>query len=55
MSISPTFYEKLFPTYGLGLYFWQKEIGAKAARKLFVKLSEGRMRDAQKKWFLLRQ
>ena len=49
MTISPTFYKQLFYTKvlraafctdGLGLYFfWQKEIGAKAARKMLVKLT----------------
>ena len=36
--------EQLFCTYGLGLYFfWQKEIGSKAARKMLVKLTAGRL------------
>ena len=51
MSISPTFYEQLFCTKvfrAAYLYlrlrfvdFWQKEIGAKAALKMLVKLSPG--------------
>ena len=49
VSISPTFYEQLFQTKGfraafLNLHcrfklFWRKEFGAKAARKMLVKLT----------------
>jgi len=51
VSISPTFYEQLFCTkllcaaflylqFGF-IFFWQKNIGAKVARKMLVKLAIG--------------
>ena len=52
VSISPTFYEQLFCTKVLNtaflclqlgfVIFWPKKISAKAARKMLVKLTQGR-------------
>jgi len=45
VSISPTFYELLFCTeviFKTG-NFWQKNIGAKAAHKMLLKLTTGKV------------
>jgi len=57
VSISPTFYEQLFHAkvfcaaflhlqFGI-VISWQKNIAAKAARKMLVKLTEGKKIEAE--------
>ena len=42
VSISSTFYKQLFCTHSLGMFFfWWKEIRAKAAHQMLVKLTQG--------------
>ena len=54
MSISPTVYEQLFRSKVFQaaflylqlryVFFWRKEIGTKAGRKMLVKLTAGRLK-----------